>query len=284
MMSAALGTQVIGSTIRPASYCGCVGFKVTVGALNRGGSYDGLSQSCTGVLATTLEDTWQVAYEIAKRAGGDPGYPGLFGPDSIPAQRLPRRLAFLETPGWVAATSDAKKEMANALARCKAAGIDVLTRQSDTKVAAVEAAIADARPLSMRINGWESRWPLNTYRNRDASKVSPVMLQRLAEAEAMSLDDYRRDIAQRDKVRVLYAELKAECDACVSLSAPAAAPIGLEWTGDPSCTVHASLIGMPAISLPVLQDEGLPLGLQVTGFVNGDADLFAAAGSIKALF
>jgi Asp-tRNA(Asn)/Glu-tRNA(Gln) amidotransferase A subunit family amidase len=284
MFSAALGTQVIGSTIRPASYCGCIGFKVSLGALNRGGSYDGLSQSCTGVLATTLEDTWQVAYEIAKRAGGDPGYPGLFGPDSMPPQRLPRRLAFLETPGWAAATSDAKREMANALARCKAAGIDVLTRQSDTKVAAVEAAIADARPLSMRINGWESRWPLNTYRNRDASKVSPVMLQRLAEAEAMSLDDYRRDIAQRDKVRVLYAELKAECDACVSLSAPAAAPIGLEWTGDPSCTVHASLIGMPAISLPVLQDEGLPLGLQVTGFVNGDADLFAAAGSIKALF
>jgi Asp-tRNA(Asn)/Glu-tRNA(Gln) amidotransferase A subunit family amidase len=284
MFSAALGTQVIGSTIRPASYCGCIGFKVSLGALNRGGSYDGLSQSCTGVLATTLEDTWQVAYEIAKRAGGDPGYPGLFGPDSAPAPRKPKRLAFLETPGWAAASSDAKQAIADALARCKAAGIDVLTRQSDTKVAAVEAAIADARPLSMRINGWESRWPLNTYRNRDASKVSPVMLQRLAEAEAMSLDDYRRDIAQRDKVRVLYAELKAECDACVSLSAPAAAPIGLEWTGDPSCTVHASLIGMPAISLPVLQDEGLPLGLQVTGFVNGDADLFAAAGSIKALF
>src|SRR5262249_8986337 len=42
MVSTALGTQVIGSTIRPASYCGCVGFKVSVGALNRGGSYDGL--------------------------------------------------------------------------------------------------------------------------------------------------------------------------------------------------------------------------------------------------
>ena len=80
MMSAGLGTQVIGSTIRPASYCGCVGFKVSVGALNRGGSFDGLSQSVTGVLATTLEDAWQVAWEIASRAGGDPGYPGLSGP------------------------------------------------------------------------------------------------------------------------------------------------------------------------------------------------------------
>jgi Asp-tRNA(Asn)/Glu-tRNA(Gln) amidotransferase A subunit family amidase len=284
MLSAALGTQVIGSTIRPASYCGCVGFKVTVGALNRGGSYDGLSQSATGVLAATLEDAWQVAYEIAVRAGGDPGYPGLFGPASAPAAKKPRRVAFLETAGWATASAGAKQAMANALARIKAAGIEVLTPQSHAKVGAVEAAIAPARPLSMRINGWESRWPLNTYRERDASKVSRVMLTRLAEAEAMSLGDYRNDLAQRDKARALYAELAADCDACVSVAAPAAAPIGLESTGDPNCTVHASLLGIPAISLPVLADEGLPLGLQVTGFVNGDAEAFAAAAFIKALF
>jgi Asp-tRNA(Asn)/Glu-tRNA(Gln) amidotransferase A subunit family amidase len=136
----------------------------------------------------------------------------------------------------------------------------------------------------MRINGWESRWPLNTYRERDASKVSQVMLARLAEAEAMSLGDYRNDLAQRDKARAIYAELAADCDICVSLAAPAAAPMGLESTGDPSCTVHASLLGIPAISLPVLADEGLPLGLQVTGFVNDDAEAFAATASIRALF
>jgi Asp-tRNA(Asn)/Glu-tRNA(Gln) amidotransferase A subunit family amidase len=283
MFSAALGTQVIGSTIRPASYCGCIGFKATVGALNRGGSYDGLSQSATGVLATTLEDTWQVAYEIAVRAGGDPGYPGLFGPASMPAAKKPRRVAFLETAGWIAASAGARAAMTDALARCKAAGIEVVAR-SDTKVAELETAIGEARPLSMRINGWESRWPLNTYRERDASKISKVMLARLAEAEAMTLDDYRDDLAQRNQVRALYAELATECDVCLSLSAPGAAPLGLESTGDPNCTVHASLLGIPAISLPVLQDEGLPLGLQVTGFVNGDADTFAAAAAIQALF
>jgi Asp-tRNA(Asn)/Glu-tRNA(Gln) amidotransferase A subunit family amidase len=284
MFSAALGTQVIGSTIRPASYCGCIGYKATVGALNRGGSYDGLSQSATGVLATTLEDTWQVAYEIAVRAGGDPGYPGLFGPASAPAAKKPRRVAFLETAGWAAASADARAAMVDALARCKAAGIEVLTRQTHVKVAAVESAIGEARPLSMRINGWESRWPLNTYRERDAGKVSKVMLARLAEAEAMTLDDYRADLAQREKARAQFAALAAECDACVGLAAPAAAPLGLQSTGDPNCTVHTSLLGIPAISLPVLMDEGLPLGLQVTGFVNGDADTFAAAAAIKALF
>ena len=64
IVSAALGTQVISSTVRPASYCGTVGFKPTVNALNREGSHDYQSQSCTGILGASLEDTWQVAYEI----------------------------------------------------------------------------------------------------------------------------------------------------------------------------------------------------------------------------
>jgi Asp-tRNA(Asn)/Glu-tRNA(Gln) amidotransferase A subunit family amidase len=134
----------------------------------------------------------------------------------------------------------------------------------------------------MRINAWEWRWPLNTYRNRDASKLSRALLDRLAEAEAMSLDDYRRDIAQRDKNRALYAELAGECEACISLSAPSAAPMGLESTGDP--TVHASYLGIPAVSLPVLSDERLSLGLQVAGFVNGDANAVASAAAIAGLF
>src|SRR5215470_12823437 len=89
LVSAALGTQVMGSIARPASYCGCVGFKPSVGAINRGGSHDELSQSCMGVLAATLEDAWQVVSEIAARAGGDPGYPGLVGPLRMPAPAKP---------------------------------------------------------------------------------------------------------------------------------------------------------------------------------------------------
>src|SRR5215470_17720600 len=133
MVSTALGTQVIGSTIRPASYCGCIGFKVSVGALNRGGSYDGLSQSATGVLATTLDDAWQVAYEIAVRAGGDPGYPGLFGPASAPTPRKQRRLAFLQTAGWAAVSPGAKAAIAEALERIKSAGIEIITSQTHNR-------------------------------------------------------------------------------------------------------------------------------------------------------
>jgi len=54
-----LGTQVIGSTLRPASFCGCYGFMPTVGAINRGGSYDGLSQSAPGMIAASLPEAWR---------------------------------------------------------------------------------------------------------------------------------------------------------------------------------------------------------------------------------
>src|SRR5207245_2640824 len=83
------------------------------------------------------------------------------------------------------------------------------------KVAAAAAAIKGARALSMRINAWEWRWPLNTYRERDAKKLSQALLDRLAEAERMSLDQYREDLAERDKVRASYAELAPDCDAWI---------------------------------------------------------------------
>jgi len=280
LVSAALGTQVMGSIVRPASYCGCVGFKPSVGGINRGGSHDNLSQSCMGILAATLEDAWQVASEIAMRAGGDPGYSGLIGPLHVPPATKPRGLVFLETAGWQVASSDAKRALQELLACLSSAGVDIVTRQSKL-VAAVEEAIADARRLSARINSWESRWPLNTYRNRDAGKLSPAMLARLAQAEAMGLDEYRADLNERTRVRALYNSLATECDSCVTLAAPAAAPLGLGSTGDPVFAVPFSLLGVPAISLPLMHEQGLPLGLQVTGFEGKDVAAVATAGWIE---
>src|SRR6266853_1493103 len=281
-ISAGLGTQVLGSILRPASFCGCFGFKPTVGAINRGGSYDGLSQSVHGPLAASLPEAWQVAYEIAQRAGGDPGFPGLYGPASPPAAAKPRRLAVLETDGWGVASEAGRQALDAAVAKLRAAGVAIATCHDDEKVAAVETAIHGARQLSMEINAWESRWPINTYRARDAGKLSKAMLDRGRQAEAMTLEDYRRHIADRDRRRVVYHTLAKEFDACITLSAPGAAPIGLGSTGDPIFAVPGSMLGVPALSLPVLDDGGLPLGLQLLGFAHRDASLFATAGSVLA--
>ena len=67
----------------------------------------------------------------------------------------------------------------------------------------------------------------------------------------------------------------------MTLSAPGAAPVGLDWTGDPIFTVPTSLLGCPSLTMPVFEDDGMPLGLQLMGFTDQDADLFATAGSIQ---
>jgi Asp-tRNA(Asn)/Glu-tRNA(Gln) amidotransferase A subunit family amidase len=282
-VSAALGTQVFGSIVRPASFCGCFGFKPTIGAINRGGSHDALSQSTHGPIAASLPEAWQVAYEISRRAGGDPGYPGLYGPPTCPTPSKPRRFAVLETDGWAVATSAARQAFEEASAKLRSAGVMLVSRREDEKIAAVEDAIHCARELCANIIAWESRWPLNTYRARDANKLSQAMLDLSARAEALTLDDYRRDIKERDRRRAVYQALAAEFDACLTLSAPGAAPVGLGWTGDPAFVIPGSMLGVPAISIPALQDGGLPLGLQLLGFADADAALFSTAGGVMSL-
>jgi Asp-tRNA(Asn)/Glu-tRNA(Gln) amidotransferase A subunit family amidase len=283
MVPTALGTQVVGSILRPASFCGCVGFKPSVGGINRGGSYDYFSQSCTGVLSASLEDAWLVAVNIAARAGGDPGHPGLQGPPDPPSAQRPRALAVLQTAGWDVASPEARRAFEAAAGQLAKAGIAITDRHADPAIEEVEGAISDAIGLTRAINAWEGRWPLNTYRNRDRSKLSQSALERLATAEAMTQADYGDAIARRQRSREIHGRLAGCYDAAITLAAPGAAPVGLGSTGNPVFNVPASLLGIPAISLPLLSAEGLPLGLQIMGFASEDARLFALAAAIRDL-
>src|SRR5258708_33916263 len=104
------------------------------------------------------------------------------------------------------------------------------------------------------------------------------MLDRGCQAGAMTLEAYRRHIADRDRRRAVYHTLGKEFDACITLSAPGAAPIGLGSPGDPVFPAPGSMLGVPALSLPGLRDRGPPLCLQLLGFAHRAAALFAAAG------
>ncbi len=281
MVPAALGTQVVGSIIRPASFCGCVGYKPSVGGINRGGSFDYFSQSCTGLLAASLEDAWLVASAIVSRVGGDPGYPGVQGPSGPPVPRQPKRLAMLETDGWALAAPEARAALDSAIAALAAAGVTVARRRDDPALEAMEAALAGAEELVRRINAWEGRWPLNTYRGIDAGKLSRAALDRLHMAEGMTLADYGVAIARRREVRAQFAALAASYDAVVTLPAIGPAPVGRGHTGNPVFAVPFSLLGVPTVSLPLFLVENLPLGLQVVGFEGADAPLFATAGWVR---
>lgn len=275
MIPVGLGTQGIGSILRPASYCGCIGYKPTFGAINRGGSHDGLSQSAHGALAASLEDGWIVLRNIVERIGGDLGCAGLIGPAEPPAPRKPRRLAVLRTAGWAAADAAAKSGFTTLVERLKSSGIEFVDADRDSSLAAFERTMEKALPDSLRINTWEMRWPLNTYRNRDAAKISPLLLDRLREAETMTVTNYRALLADRDKAGEQWRNLAGSFDGAVTLAAPGVAPIGLESSGNPVFAVASSYLRSPAVSLPLLTVDGLPVGLQILGFRDHDADLIA---------
>lgn len=279
MLSAALGTQVVGSIVRPSSYCGVYGFKPSLGAINRGGSLDILSQSVQGVLAASLEDAWGVAYAAAIRCGGDPGYDGLIGSAALPSACKPKRLAMLETPGWDVAEDGAKAALLGAVETLAKAGIEIVTRKQDKDVDLMERALVEALDLTRRINAYESRWPLNVFHDQDSSKLSQAMRDRLAQSIMIKPEQHRDALRRRVMIRAQHAALADRFDACITLSATGPAPKGM-LTGDPVFAVPGSMLAVPAISLPVFDIEGMPLGLQVLGFMGQDAAAVGISGGL----
>ena len=168
MVPVGLGTQVVGSILRPSSFCGCVGYKPSVGGVNRSGSYDHFSQSCQGAIGATVADVWATIITITERTGGDPGKVGVSGRVNFATSAKPKRLAILETGGWSATTEGARKTFAAARDKLAATGVELKSRADDPDLEAAEQHLVDALPLTQSINAFEGRWPLNTYAALDA--------------------------------------------------------------------------------------------------------------------
>ena len=284
MLPVAIGSQVVGSLIRPASYCANVGFKPTLGALNRSGGHSNLSQSVLGMLAGCLTDAWIAAYEAAQFAGGDPGYAGLFGAAKLAASTKPKVLARLDTAGWSQCDSQAREKFEKAMDLLKEKGATIVSKSNDGPVAEFEETIRSATTITNDICGYELRWPIKAYRDRGPNGLSESISKLLVNWETLTAEDYRLVLTRRESIRQQHAALKGSISAFVTLAAPGAAPNGLENTGDPAFAVPSSLLGAPSISVPVLEVDGMPLGLQVLGYMHDDAAVFGVARWIMEVF
>ena len=274
MVPVATGSQARGSIIRPASYCANFALKPTFGALNSQGTQGlGAPSQCTvGIHAATLEDCWATAYYISSNAGGDPGHPGLFGEPHIGRGRKPERLVRLDTLGWDKADSDTRECFQRFLDQLKALGVSIETRSEDERIEAFERALRSIPEFMWPIFLWEMRWAGRIARDRGHHLISDVVLERLNKAERMDIDEYRRALERRNELYKLYSEVCELADACITLCTDGPAPVGMA-VGNPAFADLSSNLLAPALSLPLLAVEGLPLGIQLLGLRHKDFKL-----------
>ena len=277
MVPAAIGSQVVGSIIRPASFCGNFALKPSIGALSRLGGHSSLSQSCMGVHGGSLEDVWAVAHRIGSVAGGDPGYPGLFGEPALATAHRPARLIRLDTAGWPEAEEAARAKLDDVLDKLVGHGVIVLGKDDDPRIAELESAVLVAGEVSHDVCGYELRWPLKPYRDRGPDSLGNDIRNRLEVWEKLTREDYRRALTRREDMCRKLACLTDVGEALITLPATGAAPHGLSRTGDPIFAVPSSILGAPAINLPLLEIDAVPLGVQLIGYRDGDARLMGIA-------
>ena len=227
-----------------------------------------------GVIAGSIEDMWIVARYISEHAGGDPGHPGLYGSRTPPPARKPQRLIRLDSAGWAATDEASKAAFDGAIRALEAAGVEIYTRKDDPAIEAYETETANSPELWRQLYRFEMRWPMYQYLDYDADKIPPRLKAGVQEGAGLTQAEYRAALVRRTQWRHMHNELCTRSDGFITLSAPGPAPIGIDQ-GSAIYNEASSIIGMPALSLPLLSVEDVPLGVQLQGGTDHDEELTA---------
>lgn len=277
MLPLAIGTQLMSSVMRPASYCGHVGVKPTYGAIRQDGIHPfSPSGEHVGAHAHALEDAWQTLRFLAQEAGPVPGSRGLTGPEEAPMAEKPKRLLRMYTPGWELADANVRSAFEAALDTLSNAGVAIVEPSTLPDLQAIEDDFARSDWCVAEIAAFEMRWPFFEY-EKSGGAFHDRINKLLVRAHQITLEDYHLALDWKDGLRSRYLALAGQIDGVIGLTAPEVAPVGLENIGHPVMCSPASCMGAPAITIPALESDGLPLGLQLIGFHNRDAELFAHA-------
>jgi len=279
MVPAALGTQTQGSILRPAAYCGVVGFKPTHGALHTGGIHL-LSPTSDhlGVIAASVEDAWLVASQIAIGSAG-PGTGVMNGAhEQSIAARQPRKLIRLFTRGWSETDNASRAAFDGFIDRVKARGIDVTSQHEDAEVAELERQFEQELDGHADLIAYEMRWPFEDYLARyGPQKIGLRIREWLDRARTLTPRDYEARLATRQRLQRAAAAVLARCDGFITLACSGPAPRGLAQTGSRTFPSYGSWLGLPAFSLPLVEVNQLPVGVQLLGSAGADSTLYATA-------
>jgi Asp-tRNA(Asn)/Glu-tRNA(Gln) amidotransferase A subunit family amidase len=273
MAPLALGTQTAGSIIRPASYCGVFGFKPTHGTISRTGV---LTQApaldTVGTFARSLEDIALLGDAISAYDEKDPDMRAYSrGSLRAVATTTPATtpvLAFIKTPVWdehaEPATQDAFAELTEALGA-----------QCDT---------VDLPDVFQMAWGWQRMLQMagiakhyGPLVDHAPEQASAIMREMIAEGRQVKAVDYNTALEMRQVMSAGLDEILKRYDAILTPASAGPAPEGLDSTGSPVFNALWTFSGVPCVSLPLLDVDSLPLGVQLVGRRFDDARLLRTA-------
>jgi Asp-tRNA(Asn)/Glu-tRNA(Gln) amidotransferase A subunit family amidase len=278
MVPMAIGSQTVGSVLRPAGYCGIVGFKPTHGRIGISGVY-ALAPSFDhlGLLGTCVRDA---ALGLSVIAGHDLADPNsLYAPveDYLAAVEQPRAPTLGVPRSYFHGTADAETEahLDAVAARLESAGAKVV----EVSFPATAPEIAERTAPMMRYEAARSHADLFAA-NKDAYRPS---IKSLIEAGLGTSDaDYEQARAHVASLRDALSAILGDVDAILLPTAPAPAPADLETTGPGIFCGPASFTGLPSIALPSgLAPNGLPWSVQLIGPAMGESKLLNAAAWVE---
>jgi Asp-tRNA(Asn)/Glu-tRNA(Gln) amidotransferase A subunit family amidase len=259
MVPLAIGTQTGGSVIRPAAYCGVVGFKPSFGLFPPAGMHVNTeSLDTVGAMARSVEDIALFRAALMAIPYEKPVMP----------ERAPR-LALCRTPYWERAQPEGRAVLEAAAARLGAAGATIVDSQ-------LPADCTDIAEIQNRHSAYEAPRNHAPELHRHAALLSDDLLAngRIAVGGKLSLDDFRADWRRADKARAAAQEWAGGFDAILTLPAPGQAPKGLDSTGDAIFNGLWTFLYMPCLTLPAgAGPDGLPVGIQLVGRRHADARL-----------
>jgi Asp-tRNA(Asn)/Glu-tRNA(Gln) amidotransferase A subunit family amidase len=262
MVPLALGTQTVGSTIRPASFCGVVGYKPTFNLLSRAGvKCEGDSLDTVGLFARSVPD-------VALYAGVQTNDARLL---ELPQAGRGLRVGLCRTPQW----KHVQPEMAAAMERAAKDLATAGARVSELKLPQQFDGVADAHWTVFLFELWRSF--ADEY-HRGADRLTPGLRERWQEGSRVSGETYQKALAVGAACRAALPQAFGDCDVLLVPSACGEAPRGFETTGNPIMNQMWSYLYTPAVTVPVAKGpQGLPVGLQIIGRIGDDPRTLSAA-------
>lgn len=261
MVPFALGTQTAGSVIRPAAFCGVVGFKPTHNRVPKAG-VKVLSETLDsiGVFGRSVRDVSLIGAVLT----GDIGMadPALF------TQPIAPRIGLCQTPEWALADVDTHRAWAHAEKVLADVARPVMWPEGMNNLATVH----------QEIQNFETARSLSHERRVYLNQISAPLQARIADGLAISGETHARHLRTAAAARQQIDALFKTHDFILAPSSVGEAPAGLDFTGDPVFCRTWTLLGLPCIHLPFFKGStGMPVGLQLVGAYGDDRRLLAAA-------